>query len=49
MLVRLMAVERLDLTVDMDVDEVSAKVTLGPRRDLIRIDGSDPKHYQLVA
>ena len=49
MLIRLMAVERLELDVDMDIDEVSAKVTLGPRKDPIRIDGSDPKHYQLMA
>ena len=49
MLIRLMAVERLELDIDMDVDEVSAKVTLGPRKDPIRIDGSDPKQYHLLA
>lgn len=49
MLVRLMAVERLELDVEMSVDDVASKVTLAPRRDPIRIDGSDPTHYQLVA
>lgn len=49
MLIRLMAVERLDLNVALNVDEVSAKVTLSPKKDPIRIDGSDPKHYHLLA
>ncbi len=49
MLVRLMAAERLELDINMDVDEVSAKVTRSPRKDPIRIDGRDPQHYQLVA
>lgn len=48
MLVRLMAIERLELDLTMGVDAVSSKVTLGPHRDPIRIDGSDPTHYQLV-
>lgn len=48
MLIRLMAIERLELNVSMGVDAVSAKVTLDPRRGPIRIDGSDPKHYQLL-
>lgn len=48
MLVRLMAIERLELEVEMSVDTVSSKVTLGPHRDPIRIDGSDPSHYQLL-
>jgi len=43
-LVRLMAVERLALAVNMDIDGISAKVMPGPRKDTIRIDGSDPKH-----
>lgn len=49
MLVRLMAVERLELDVRMNVDSVSSKVTQGSRKEPIRIDGSDPKHYQLLA
>jgi len=49
MLIRLMAVERLRLDVKLDVDMVSSKVTSAPRKEPIRIDGSDPKHYQLLA
>jgi transcriptional regulator with XRE-family HTH domain len=49
MLIRLMAIDRLGLDLDMDVDAVSSKVTLAPRKDPIRIDGSDPSHYQLLA
>ena len=49
MLIRLMAVERLDLNVALNVDEVSAKVTLSPKKDPIRIDGSDPEDYHLLA
>jgi transcriptional regulator with XRE-family HTH domain len=49
MLIRLMAVKRLGLAVDLDVDSVSSKVTLSPQKDPIRIDGSDPGHYQLLA
>ena len=48
MLIRLMAIERLELNVTMGVDSVSAKVTLGPRRNPIRIDGSDPTQYHLL-
>jgi len=43
-LVRLMAVERLALAVNMDIDGISAKVMPDPRKDPIRIDGSDRKH-----
>lgn len=49
MLIRLMAVEHLDLQVKLDVDAVSAKVTRAARTEPIRIDGSDPSQYQLVA
>ena len=49
MLIRLMAIERLELDVHMSVDEVSTKVTFGPKKDPIRIDGSDPEHYRLIA
>ena len=49
MLIRLMAVQRLDLDAEMDVDEVSEKVTLSARTAPIRIDGSDPKRYHLLA
>ncbi|WP_299617814.1 helix-turn-helix domain-containing protein [uncultured Tateyamaria sp.] len=49
MLIRIMAVQRLELDVDMDVDDVSEKVTLSVRSSPIRIDGSDPQHYNLVA
>lgn len=48
MLIRLMAIEQLDLDVDMNVDAVSSRVTAQPRKDPIRIDGSDPKNYQLL-
>jgi transcriptional regulator with XRE-family HTH domain len=48
MLIRLMAVERLGLNVQLNVDAVSAKVTAAPRTEAIRIDGSDPKHYHLL-
>ena len=49
MLIRIMAVQRLELEVEMDVDAVSEKVTLSARTDPIRIDGSDPHRYQLMA
>lgn len=49
MLIRLMAVEHLELPVKLDVDSVSAKVTRAARTDPIRIDGSDPSQYQLLA
>jgi transcriptional regulator with XRE-family HTH domain len=49
MLIRLMAVADLKLDVDLDVGSVSAKVTRAVRTDPIRVDGSDPTHYQLVA
>lgn len=49
MLIRLMAVKRLKLDSEMDVDDVSEKVTLSVRTDPIRIDGSDPMQYQLMA
>lgn len=49
MLIRLMAVEHLELPVKLDVDAVSAKVTRAARTDPIRIDGSDPSQYQLLA
>ena len=49
MLIRLMAVEHLDLNVKLDVDTVSAKITRAARTNPFRIDGSDPSHYQLMA
>lgn len=49
MLIRLMAVEHLKLHVELDVDSVSAKVIRAARTYPIRIDGSDPKQYLLVA
>jgi transcriptional regulator with XRE-family HTH domain len=49
MLIRLMAVEHLKLGVSLDVDTVSAKVTRAARTYPIRIDGSDPTQYLLVA
>jgi DNA-binding transcriptional regulator YiaG len=48
MLVRLMAVDRLELGLQLSVDSVASKVTLGPHREPIRIDGSDPTQYQLM-
>lgn len=49
MLVRLMAIEQLNLDVKMGVDDVSEKVTHEPRISPIRIDGSDPAKYHLTA
>jgi transcriptional regulator with XRE-family HTH domain len=49
MLIRLMAVKRLELDVELDVDSVSSKVTLSPQKDPIRIDGSYPGHYHLLS
>ena len=49
MLIRIMAVQRLQLDVEMDVDDVSDKVTLSVRSSPFMIDGSDPHHYHLVA
>lgn len=49
MLIRLMAIEELELDVKMSVGAVSEKVTQEPRIDPIRIDGSDPKEYHLLA
>ena len=49
MLIRLMAVEHLELNVKLDVDSVSSKVTRAARTSPIRIDGSDPSQYQLMA
>lgn len=49
MLIRLMAVEHLELKVKLDVDSVSAKVTRAARTSPIRIDGSNPSQYQLMA
>lgn len=49
MLIRLMAVENLGLDVQLNVDAVSSKVTRAARVAPIRIDGSDPKNYQLLA
>jgi len=49
MLIRLMAVERLNIQVKLNVDDVAWRVTLSPRIDPIRIDGSDPQKYQLLA
>lgn len=49
MLIRLMAVKMLRLDMEMDVENVSSRVTQEPRSEPIRINGSDPKHYQLMA
>lgn len=49
MLIRLLAVDHLALGVKLDVDSVSAKVTRAVRSTPIRIDGSKPKQYQLLA
>ncbi len=49
MLIRLMAVERLELDLELNVDDVSAKVTLSSQETPILIDGSDPRKYQLLA
>lgn len=49
MLIRLMAIDKLSLNVTLNVDSVSEKVTQEPRTDKIRVDGSDPEHYHLLA
>lgn len=49
MLVRLMAIEVLKLESKMGVGEVSEKVTQDPRSEAMRIDGSDPTNYHLLA
>jgi DNA-binding transcriptional regulator YiaG len=49
MLIRLLAVDRLELDICLDVDKVSEKVTRAPRTSPIRIDASKPDHYSLVA
>jgi len=48
MLIRLMAIERLRLDVEMGVEEVADKVTQEPRLGAIHIDGSNPSNYHLV-
>ncbi len=49
MRIRLMAIESLDLEIDLGVDEVSNKATSSPETISIRIDGNNPKNYQLLA
>ncbi len=49
MLIRLLAIERLSLEVHMNVDELSEKVSDELRKEPIRISGSDPSHYHLLA
>jgi len=49
MLIRLMANKNLNLQIIMDVDTVSSKVNPSPRTYPIRIDGSIPGHYHLMA
>ena len=49
MLVRIMAVQELGLDNTMNVNEVSEKVTSSPKNIDIRIDGRDPRNYQLLA
>lgn len=48
MLIRLMAVERLELPLDLSVRAVSEKVTQAPRTEPIRIDGENPHAYKLL-
>ena len=48
MLVRLHSVEKLRLDVELDVESVSGKVTAAASMQEIRIDGSNPGHYQLL-
>jgi transcriptional regulator with XRE-family HTH domain len=48
MLTRLMSIEKLSLSVVLDVGSVSEKVTQEPRIDRIWVDGSDPEHYHLL-
>jgi len=49
MLIRLLAVERLELDVEMSVDIVASKVTASSKTEPILIDGSNPKNYQVLA
>ncbi len=48
MLVRLMAAQRLQLEVDLDVESVSEKVTEGALIHEIRIKGSEEGQYRLL-
>jgi DNA-binding transcriptional regulator YiaG len=48
MLIRLLAIHRLGLKVDMNVDQVSEKVNDDLRKEPIRISGVDPSHYHLL-
>ena len=47
--VRWLAVERLDLDVDISYEEMARRCVLSHDRKPIRIDGRDPKNYQLLA
>ena len=49
MLVRLLADTRLELGIDLAVDDVSAMVARPHRTRTIRIDGSDPPRYKRFA
>jgi transcriptional regulator with XRE-family HTH domain len=48
MLIRLLAMTRLELHVQLDVDKVSSRVTLTAHGEVIRIDGHDPQNYHLL-
>lgn len=48
-LIRLLAIHELDLDTEMDVEAVSDSVTADLRHTPIRIDGSNPNDYQLMA
>lgn len=49
MLIRIMAIETLELDIHLNVEEVSANVSQKPRSQPIRINGSNPAHYELIA
>jgi transcriptional regulator with XRE-family HTH domain len=49
MLVRLMAIETLELEVRLNVEQVSANVSHTPRSQPIRINGGKPGKYELMA
>ena len=48
MLIRLLALETLELEIELGVRSVSEKVTVSAQTQEIRIDGGTPGHYQLL-
>lgn len=49
MLIRIMAVQMLDLNLEVNVEQVSANVSQTPRSQPIRINAANSSHYKLAA